>query len=270
MMHGWPHRGRDHLRLLSPTSGRGGARYVQVRIQTEGQRPRRRLRRTLNCSIASRSALETSLPDLRRKATISEALRPLPRPKRDPGVGAVQFRVRSSAIWLGSCLRAPGTRARMAEALVRGAEVRTLDAFVEAFPNLMWIADRDGAIRYVNSRWVEYTGQSAEDLSSERGLPRGIVHPGDLERTWALWRRSLETSEAYEITYRLRSARDGSYRWFLARAAPVFDAGGEIVEWVRDRRPRTSRYAGRARGRVRGSSPRPRPFCRRRSTSRPS
>ena len=120
----------------------------------------------------------------------------------------------------------------MAEALVRGAEVRTLDAFVEAFPNLMWIADRDGAIRYVNSRWVEYTGQSAEDLSSERGLPRGIVHPGDLERTWALWRRSLETSEAYEITYRLRSARDGSYRWFLARAAPVFDAGGEIVEWV--------------------------------------
>ena len=46
---------------------------------------------TLNCSIASRSALETSLPDLRRKATISEALRPLPRPKRDPGVGARSF-----------------------------------------------------------------------------------------------------------------------------------------------------------------------------------
>jgi PAS domain S-box-containing protein len=120
----------------------------------------------------------------------------------------------------------------MADALARGAELRTLDALVEALPNLMWIADADGAVRYVNARWVEYTGQSAEDLSSVRGVPRGIVHPHDLERTGALKKRSLETGEAYEVTYRLRSGRDGSYRWFLARAAPVFDIGGNIVEWI--------------------------------------
>jgi PAS domain S-box-containing protein len=120
----------------------------------------------------------------------------------------------------------------MPDALARGAEVRTLDALIEALPNLMWIADGGGTIRYVNARWIEYTGQSAEDFSSVRGLPRGIVHPDDLEPTWALWRRSLETGEAYEITYRLRDGRDGSYRWFLARAAPVFDADGNVVEWV--------------------------------------
>jgi len=120
----------------------------------------------------------------------------------------------------------------MAEALTRGAEVRTVDALIEALPTLMWITDATGAIRYVNARWIEYTGKTADDLPSVRGVQRGIVHPDDLDRTWQQWSRSLETGEAYEITYRLRSGRDGSYRWFLARAAPIRDADGNVVEWV--------------------------------------
>ena len=34
------------------------------------------------------------------------------------------------------------------------------------------------------------------------------------------------------MQYRLRAAEDGRYRWFLARAAPIRDANGEITHWV--------------------------------------
>jgi PAS domain S-box-containing protein len=65
----------------------------------------------------------------------------------------------------------------------------TLDVLAEALPNLVWIADAKGRIKYVNGRWRDYTGFDADGLSGERGAPRGIVHPDDLERTWKLWQR---------------------------------------------------------------------------------
>ena len=43
------------------------------------------------------------------------------------------------------------------------------------------------------------------------------VHPDDVERTLALWRRAWEGSEGYEIEYRFRR-HDGAYRWFVGRA----------------------------------------------------
>src|SRR5207253_2013130 len=41
----------------------------------------------------------------------------------------------------------------------------------------------------------------------------------------------LETSEPYEIEYRLKEGQTGAYRWFLARAMPVRDETGQIVKW---------------------------------------
>jgi PAS domain S-box-containing protein len=111
----------------------------------------------------------------------------------------------------------------------RGA---TFDVLAEALPNLVWIADARGRITYVNTRWYEYTGFTAESLSAERGAPKGIVHPGDLARTWDLWERSLQSGVPYEISYRLRSAKTGAYRWFLARAVPVFDDDANVVGWA--------------------------------------
>lgn len=96
----------------------------------------------------------------------------------------------------------------------------------------MFISDERGRIVRVNSRWTEYTGLTAADTTAERAEPLGLVHRDDLEATWAAWQQSLATGQPYEISYRLRSAKDGRYRWFLARAVPVRDAGGTVVQWV--------------------------------------
>src|SRR5579872_4025245 len=99
---------------------------------------------------------------------------------------------------------------------------------VEADPNLVFIADARGRIVRVNSRWVDYTGVKVDEISSDRGSPLNVVHPDDLDRTWAKWKRSIETGEQFEITYRLRGAADGKYRWFLARALPYVENGNTI------------------------------------------
>ena len=101
----------------------------------------------------------------------------------------------------------------------------------EADPNLVFIADTQGHIVYVNSRWLDYTGFGAEQLSHPRAAPMGIVHPDDLDETWKRWMHSIETGEPYERSYRLRGAADGRYRWFLARALPHRDDAGKIVGW---------------------------------------
>jgi DNA-binding XRE family transcriptional regulator len=43
--------------------------------------------------------------------------------------------------------------------------------------------------------------------------------------------RSIALRTPYSATYRIR-LKDGSYRWFNSRAAPVFSPDGELKEWV--------------------------------------
>jgi two-component system, chemotaxis family, CheB/CheR fusion protein len=57
-----------------------------------------------------------------------------------------------------------------------------------------------------------------------------VLHPDYYERTWEVWRHSLQTGDNYEIEYRMRGS-DGTYRWFLGRAIPLRDEEGKIVKW---------------------------------------
>ncbi|MGH7716178.1 MAG: SpoIIE family protein phosphatase, partial [Vulcanimicrobiaceae bacterium] len=99
---------------------------------------------------------------------------------------------------------------------------------VDADPNLVFIADASGRIVRVNARWIDYTGVTIDQISLERGAPLDIVHPDDLEVTWSHWKHSLATGDVYEVTYRLRSASEGKYRWFLVRAMPYVENGKRI------------------------------------------
>lgn len=98
-------------------------------------------------------------------------------------------------------------------------------------PQLVWTAKPDGAIDYLNRRWVEYTGVDLEQL---RRHPEnaGIIHPDEIDETWRLWRSALKTGEPYEQEYRIRRDSDRSYRWFLGRAVPIRADDGTILRWI--------------------------------------
>ena len=109
-----------------------------------------------------------------------------------------------------------------------GDEFRTI---AEAMPQLVWTTRPDGEVDYVNRRWIEYTGVDIEEFA-RRGKDVGVVHPDELEQTWALWNDALKSGEPFEQEYRLRRASDSSYRWFLCRAVPVRDEKGAISRWI--------------------------------------
>ncbi|MGK4006124.1 PAS domain S-box protein [Sorangium sp. So ce1036] len=98
----------------------------------------------------------------------------------------------------------------------------------ESIPQLVWTARGDGACDYVNGRFREYTGLTAEQVGA--GLT-AVLHPDDADRHAAAWRAALEAGAAFELEVRLRR-HDGVYRWFLGRAEPIRDGGGQTVRWL--------------------------------------
>ncbi|HEX2137713.1 MAG TPA: HWE histidine kinase domain-containing protein [Microvirga sp.] len=128
----------------------------------------------------------------------------------------------------------------MADALARREEERNraeqdLRASEERFrslanlvPALVWIADREGHVRYLNQRWYDYTGQTEGEALSN-GWAKA-VHPADLGATLDAWSDAVASGSFYEVELRYRR-RDGTYRWHLARADPLRSAEGAITGW---------------------------------------
>ena len=98
----------------------------------------------------------------------------------------------------------------------------------DAMPQLVWTADPDGTVDYFNRRREEYDGLVRDASGSWRW--EGALHPDDVPATLDAWSHSVATGEVYEITHRVRCL-DGSRRWLLSRAVPLWDDSGRIVKW---------------------------------------
>jgi diguanylate cyclase (GGDEF)-like protein/PAS domain S-box-containing protein len=101
---------------------------------------------------------------------------------------------------------------------------------VELSPQIPWIAAPDGLLTELGPRWSALTG-----LNMAQSLGTGWVaalHAEDLPRVRDLWERAVTTGqdEVADTRYRLRQ-KDGSYRWFRARAFPRRAASGTILSW---------------------------------------
>ena len=103
-----------------------------------------------------------------------------------------------------------------------------LRALANSIPQLAWIASFDGTIAWYNQRWHDYTGTSAEQMAGDgwsiaydaRYLPPMLQG----------WKTALRDGTPFEMEFPIRGA-DGQYRWFLTRANPVRDQGGQLLRW---------------------------------------
>jgi len=98
---------------------------------------------------------------------------------------------------------------------------------IDALPTMVWTMEPNGAVDFVNQRWMDYMGLS---LKEEMDEPTRPVHPEDLSSVLEKWRADMAAGEASEDEMRLRRA-DGEYRWFLVRTAPLRDEQGNILKW---------------------------------------
>ncbi len=103
-----------------------------------------------------------------------------------------------------------------------------LRSFADMIPILAWHADPDGAIRWYNRRWFDYTGTTLQEQEGWEWLP--VLDPDDLPRIVTKWKAAMKSGEPWEDELRLRR-HDGQFRWFLSRAMPMRDAQGRIVRW---------------------------------------
>ncbi|HEX8528586.1 MAG TPA: PAS domain S-box protein, partial [Cytophagales bacterium] len=118
-------------------------------------------------------------------------------------------------------------RKRAEEALrEKEQEYRSL---VTATSQLIWFTNPEGAVTDDIPLWRRYTGQAREAVTGYGWAD--AVHPDDQEPTAYAWRRAVESRQLYECEYRVRS-RHGEYRWFFARAVPIFDRNGNVKKWI--------------------------------------
>src|SRR5687767_2225631 len=96
-------------------------------------------------------------------------------------------------------------------------------------PVIIWTADPEGRLDYVNRRWVEYTGFDVEKSKTKQ--PE-LVHPDDIEKSSAEWRKALKEKTKYVQEFRFKRSSDGSYRWHYAQAIPFKDENGKITAWI--------------------------------------
>jgi PAS domain S-box-containing protein len=117
-------------------------------------------------------------------------------------------------------------RAR-AERRLRESEER-YRFMAESIPQIVFTARRDGATNYHNRRLNELTGAEREELQKKGWV--AFRHPDDRERASAAWAQAVHEGRTYECEYRLRAA-SGEWRWHLARAIPMRDERGEVIQW---------------------------------------
>jgi len=127
---------------------------------------------------------------------------------------------------------------KLNEELEERVRARTKDLFLsreyfrclaDNIPVIIWTADSNGKLDYVNQRWVEYTGF---DLDESRSKQMELVHPDDLEVGSSSWKDAVMNKRKYEQEYRFKRHSDGTFRWHYAQAIPFRDDDGQITSWI--------------------------------------
>jgi PAS domain S-box-containing protein len=99
---------------------------------------------------------------------------------------------------------------------------------LNAIPHLVWTADAEGNINYVNQSWEEKL-----DLQIENTRDRGWVshvYEADVPSVIEAWENAQQTQTPFIREFRIKM-RDGSYRWHLVHIDPSKDANGKIAGW---------------------------------------
>ena len=128
---------------------------------------------------------------------------------------------------VNEALRQEIVERKRAEEELRQSQAQ-FQAAIDTIPGLVWGALPDGHIDYFNQRWREYTGLTLREAGGWGW--QVAIHPEDVAELVEDWRTLLASGKPGEMEARIRRF-DGEYRWFLHRAAPLYDGAGKLVKW---------------------------------------
>jgi len=117
-------------------------------------------------------------------------------------------------------------RKRTEEALA--ASERNLATIINTIPTAAWTTRPDGYCDFLNQRWLDYAGMTAEQAQGWGW--EAAIHSDDVKGLVEYWQSCLASGMPVEAEARLRRF-DGAHRWFLFRANPLRDESGKVIKW---------------------------------------
>jgi PAS domain S-box-containing protein len=96
-----------------------------------------------------------------------------------------------------------------------------------ALPSLVFTANDDGQLTYVNQQWRDHGFSDSGKWYEEVRLA-----PEDRQRCSDLWPRTVAQGSSFEAEVRFRRAADDTERWNLVRAVPFLKANRTRAGWV--------------------------------------
>jgi PAS domain S-box-containing protein len=102
-------------------------------------------------------------------------------------------------------------------------------ALADLSPQVIWQADAEGGLTYVNRAWHEVVGERPDGWLGWRWFD--ALHSDDLAHMRAEVERGLRERTRLQSKYRLRD-RSGAYRNFLGVAAPLLRTDGSVASWI--------------------------------------
>src|SRR6266478_1582733 len=111
---------------------------------------------------------------------------------------------------------------------IRKAEESGWRLVLDTIPVLVTSARPDGSLDFINQRWLEFLGLSAEKVQDWAWT--AVTHPDDIGGFVEGWRSAMATGEPFEGDAWVMRA-GSQYRWLLFRCGPLRDETGLIVHW---------------------------------------
>jgi PAS domain S-box-containing protein len=126
-----------------------------------------------------------------------------------------------------------GTNTDITERVKAEQELKESEArfrmFADSMPQIVWAADADGKLTYINKAFYNYSGLNASDNIEDEWMQ--IIHPEDREETIQQWDECAANGREFTVEHRFRR-HDGEYKWQLTRAVPIKDSKGKVESWV--------------------------------------
>jgi len=110
------------------------------------------------------------------------------------------------------------------------ARQKLAQAEEDCLPQMIWKCDVTGQAQALNKRFMAYAGVSEENIKAVNVFSADVVHKEDFNESTRVFNEAQKTQQTFEVKRRVKAA-DGSYKWFLTRASPIFHEDGRISAW---------------------------------------
>lgn len=121
------------------------------------------------------------------------------------------------------------TERKKAEEALRNSK-RQLEQMIDAVPVNILSFSPSGKMTYASKQYLEQVGSPMAHIDDFEALARDVAHPEDFPTMFRRASNGFATGEPFVNRFRRRD-KHGVYRWIEARAQPLRDTNGAIVQW---------------------------------------